>query len=106
MKAKIALITGGFTDESEISLKSADFVFQHLDHDVYDVYQIFIEKDRWYHRQDGGDEVLVNRSDFSLNIDGQHIKFDLAFIMLHGSPGEDGRLQGYLDMVGLPYTSC
>lgn len=106
MKAKIALITGGYTEESEISLKSTDFVFQHLDHDRYDIYKIIIELADWYHVTEAGLRIPVDRNDFSISVDGDRIGFDLAFIMLHGSPGEDGRLQGYLDMVGVPYTSC
>lgn len=106
MKAKIALITGGYTDEYEISIKSADFVFQELDQSVYDVYKVFIEREEWYHLTEEGRRIGINRNDFSLEIDGQKVVFDLAFVMLHGSPGEDGRLQGYFDMIGLAYTTC
>lgn len=106
MKAKIALITGGYTGESEISYKSSDFVYQQLDKDVYDVYLVHLLIDEWYYQDASGRKFPINRNDFSLEMDDQVHRFDLAFIMLHGIPGEDGRLQGYLDMVGLPYTSC
>ncbi|MEC3881379.1 D-alanine--D-alanine ligase [Parapedobacter sp. 10938] len=106
MSIRIALVTGGYTAEAEVSLKSADFVFQQLDKSLYDVYLITITTDSWFHVGENGVPYPVNRDDFSLSMDGDTIRFDLAFIMLHGSPGEDGRLQGYLDMVGLPYTSC
>lgn len=106
MKAKIALITGGYTDESEISFKSADFVYSQLDHDRYDVYRIVISVGEWYHISGDGTQHPVDKNDFTLKLPGGIVRFDLAFIMLHGSPGEDGRLQGYLDMVGVPYTSC
>ncbi|GGG86387.1 D-alanine--D-alanine ligase [Parapedobacter pyrenivorans] len=106
MKVSIALITGGYTAESEVSLKSAAFVFQQLDKSKYDVYTITVTKDSWFHVADNGIRYEINRDDFTLPIDDRIIRFDLAFIMLHGSPGEDGRLQGYFDMVGLPYTSC
>lgn len=106
MKPNIALITGGFTGESVVSLKSAAFVYEQLDKEKYDIYQIIITTASWYYEQGDGRQIEVNRKDFSIEVDGVHVHFDLAFIMLHGSPGEDGKLQGYLDMVGLPYTSC
>lgn len=106
MRTKIALITGGYTAESEVSLKSAEFVGQQLDASKYDVYQIVITASSWFYVADDGNRYYISREDFTLLIDGDIVRFDLAFIMVHGSPGEDGRLQGYLDMVGLPYTSC
>lgn len=106
MKTKVALITGGYTGEAEVSFKSAAFVHSQLDQGRYDVYPITISVDSWFHVNDAGIKSLINREDFSLTIDDHIIKFDLAFIVLHGTPGEDGRLQGYFDMIGLPYTSC
>lgn len=106
MKAKIALITGGYTDESEISFKSADFVYSQLDHSRYEIYKIVISVGEWYHPSDDGTHYVIDKNDFSLVLPDRTVRFDLAFVMLHGSPGEDGRLQGYLDMVGVPYTSC
>jgi len=106
MTIKIALIAGGYTAESEVSLKSAAFVYEQLDKSRYDVYLITVTTNSWFYVADNGIRYPVNRDDFSLPIDGRVIRFDLAFIMVHGSPGEDGRLQGYFDLVGLPYTSC
>lgn len=106
MGIRIALVTGGYTAESEVSLKSADFVFSQLDKSKYDVYMITITADSWFYVDDNGIKYPIDREDFTLVIGHQTVHFDLAFIMLHGSPGEDGRLQGYFDMVGLPYTSC
>lgn len=106
MKPKIALVTGGVTGESVISLKSADFVHEQLDKTRYDVFKVVITAASWYHEDDAGNKTEVDRKDFSITLNGQKCRFDLAFIILHGSPGEDGRLQGYLDMIGLPYTSC
>ena len=105
MKKTIALITGGFTGESVISLKSADFVHSKLDSDKFDVYKIIITRDSWYHESAQG-KTEVNRHDFSLDLPTGKVTFDAAFIILHGSPGEDGKLQGYLDMLRIPYTSC
>ncbi|SEK93860.1 D-alanine--D-alanine ligase [Parapedobacter koreensis] len=106
MKLKIALLTGGYTAESEVSLKSTEFVYQQLDKSKFEVYMITITTGGWFYVGDNGVKHTINRDDFTLSLDGHIIRFDVVFIMVHGSPGEDGRLQGYFDMVGLPYTSC
>lgn len=106
MKPIIALLTGGFTGEAEVSFKSAAFVAQHIDADLFEVYMISIAQHSWCYQDKTGISHEIDRKDFSLHIDGEHILFDLAFVMIHGSPGEDGLLQGYFDMIGLPYTSC
>lgn len=105
MKTKVALITGGYTGEAEVSFKSSAFVYSQLDKENYDVYPIAINLDGWYFTDDQGNRHEIDRQDFSLDINGK-INFDVAFIILHGTPGEDGRIQGYFDMIGLPYTSC
>ncbi|WDF67887.1 D-alanine--D-alanine ligase [Sphingobacterium oryzagri] len=106
MKTKVALITGGYTGEAEVSFKSAAFVHSQLDQERYAIYPITISADAWFHVNDAGIKSLVNRENFSLTIDDHLVTFDIAFIIIHGTPGEDGRLQGYFDMIGLPYTSC
>lgn len=106
MKTKIALITGGYTGEAEVSFKSSAFVYSQLDHDKYDIYQITITKDAWFYISDSGIKYPINKEDFTLVLDNNIVQFELAFIMVHGSPGEDGRLQSYFDLVGIPYTSC
>lgn len=106
MKTRVALVTGGYTGESEVSFKSAEFVYSQLDSSKYDIYKITITTDSWFHIGDNGVKYLIDRDHFTLPMDDRIIQFDLAFIMVHGSPGEDGRLQGYFDMVKLPYTTC
>lgn len=106
MRIKVALITGGFTEEAQVSFKSSDFVRQHLDEEIYEVYLITITNDSWFHVDDNGVRFAINKDDFTLHMETEVVTFDVAFIMIHGSPGEDGRLQGYLDLVGLKYTSC
>lgn len=106
MKAKVALITGGYTGEAEVSFKSAAFVQSQLDADKYEVYPITVTLDSWFHVNEAGIKHTINKEDFSLTIDGRVMRFDVAFIIIHGSPGEDGRLQGYFDMLGIPYTTC
>jgi D-alanine-D-alanine ligase len=105
MKKTIALITGGFTGESVISLKSAAQIEQNLDAAKFVVYKIIISPESWYYEANG--QVFeVDKNDFSLVVGGKKILFDAVFVGLHGSPGEDGKLQGYFDMLGIPYTSC
>jgi D-alanine-D-alanine ligase len=106
MKKIIALVTGGFTGEYVVSLKSAHTVAQNLNKDKFNVYPIIITKESWYYQDGQGIKHEINRHDFSLEIEGNKIQFDAAFICLHGSPGEDGKLQGYFEMLDLPYNTC
>ena len=105
MKKKIALVTGGYSGEAVISYKSAVTFYNNLKN-KYDVYKIDITPDGWIYEDEKGNAFGIDKNDFSLNIDGQKIKFELVFIGIHGTPGEDGKLQGYFDVLGLPYTSC
>lgn len=106
MKKKIALLAGGYTGEAEVSYRSAAFVAKNIDLMLFDVYLITITKEEWSYIDNKGTEYPLDRKDFSLSVNGEKIVFDLAFIMIHGSPGEDGLLQGYFDMINMPYTSC
>lgn len=106
MKQNIALVAGGFSGEYEISIKSSETINAHLDHEQYSVYKIIVTKASWWHETADGIKIEVDKNDFSLTINGEKINFDLVFIGIHGTPGEDGKLQGYLDMLDIPYTSC
>lgn len=106
MKKKIALVAGGYSGEYVISLGTAKTIEQHLDPEQYEVYKIIIDRNEWYHETAAGVRIAVDKNDFSLQVGAQKITFDAAFIAVHGSPGEDGRLQGYFDMIGLRYTTC
>lgn len=106
MKTKIALITGGYTGEAEVSLKSAAFVASKIDTQKYAIYPIHISLTDWSYVAADGQRFPVDKANFTVPLSDEVIHFDLAFIMLHGSPGEDGRLQGYMDMLGIKYTSC
>lgn len=106
MKKKIALVTGGLSGEAQISYKSAVTVGNNIDRDTYDVYRIDINPDGWWYWPWEGERSRVNRDDFSINHEGATIHFDAVLMCIHGTPGEDGKLQGYFDMLGLPYTSC
>ena len=106
MKKRVALVTGGFTGESVVSFKSADFVESKIDRNKYEVYKIVILRDEWYYSDLNSVKHPVDKNDFSIQVEGGKINFELVFIMLHGSPGEDGKLQGYFDLLNIPYTSC
>ncbi len=106
MVKKIALITGGYSGEAVISYKSAATILKNIDADKWDCYLIDIHPDGWFYKLAGGEKILVDKNDFSITVDGNKIKFDAVLVGLHGTPGEDGKLQGYFDCIGLPYTSC
>jgi D-alanine-D-alanine ligase len=101
----VALLAGGFTGEYEVSVNSANYIAENLDRYKYNVYTIFVTREKWFY-QSGSEQILVDRHDFSLTLNGQKIEFDFAFITVHGTPGEDGKLQGYFDMLGIPYNTC
>jgi D-alanine-D-alanine ligase len=106
MKKKVALVTGGLSGEAQISYKSAITVNGNLDRNKFDVFQIDINPSGWWYTPENGAPQKVNRDDFSITDGGNKINFDVVLLCIHGTPGEDGKLQGYFDMLGLPYTSC
>lgn len=106
MKKKIAIVTGGYSGEAEISYKSVITVSNNVDTDKYESFIIDITPNGWFYTNANGEKISVDKNDFSITFNEQHIHFDAALICLHGTPGEDGKLQGYFDMIGLPYTSC
>ncbi|MCJ0743454.1 D-alanine--D-alanine ligase [Pedobacter montanisoli] len=106
MKKTIALLTGGTTGEWVVSVKSAATIAQNLDPERFDVYKIMLTEKGWFYEPADSVKIDVDKNDFSITVNGKKIKFDGVFIAIHGSPGEDGKLQGYFDMIGLPYTTC
>jgi D-alanine-D-alanine ligase len=106
MKKKIALVTGGLSGEAVISYKSAITVGNNIDTDKFDWYKIDINESGWWFKDVKGESSKVNREDFSIIVEGEKIRFDAVLLCIHGTPGEDGKLQGYFDMLDLPYTSC
>ena len=102
-KTRIAVITGGNVAEREVSLKSAATVAKHLDSSKYEAFVIELNGTVFSEQKSG---ARVDLNDFSVTIDGTRVYFDLAYLMLHGHPAEDGRIQGYLELLGIPYTGC
>lgn len=106
MKKNIALVAGGYSGEYVISVQSAVTIENNLDSSKYNVYKIIITKESWSYTGTDGKVTEVDKNDFSLTINGSKVTFDAVFIGIHGTPGEDGRLQGYFEMLGIPFTSC
>lgn len=106
MKKNIALVTGGFSGEAVISYKSATTIGNNLDPEIFNVYKIDVNPNGWFYEMTDGRKVEVDKNDFSLQLDNKKIDFDAVFIGMHGTPGEDGKLQGYFDTLKIPYTSC
>ncbi len=113
----IAVIYGSDSSEWEVSVRSGEFTSSQIDGTKYNVYEIFARFGGWSlaaYRLKGGERVLleddarlsINKNDFSVVIDGKHVKFDYAYIMQHGTPGENGLMQGYLEMLGVPHSGC
>lgn len=105
-KKNIAVVSGGDSGEYDISIKSGREVAKAIDSRKYQVYPIIIRGKEWYHKDANKKRTDVDKNDFSLTIDGQKVVFDGVFNAIHGTPGEDGKLQAYFDMLKLPYTSC
>ena len=102
----IALLAGGYTGEYQVSINSARNIAAELDAEKYKVYTILVTRQNWFYVSAEGENITVDKNDFSLTIAGEKIRFDAAFITIHGTPGEDGKMQGYLDMLGIPYNNC
>ena len=97
---------GGYSSEYKISLKSGSVVHEYLNKEKFESYRIHILKDKWVYIDDKENEHAVNKHDFSVKIGGLTIVFDCVFNAIHGTPGEDGLLQAYFELLGIPLTSC
>lgn len=106
MKKNIAVIMGGYSNEYKISLKSGSVVCKYLDKEKFEVYRIHIFKEKWVYVTDDEVEFPVNRHDFSVQIGNTTVFFDCVFNAIHGSPGEDGLMQAYFELLGIAQTSC
>ncbi|MDH6355769.1 D-alanine-D-alanine ligase [Dysgonomonas sp. PH5-45] len=105
MKKNVAVVWGGYSSEIIVSEKSMAGVCSFLDKTRYNIFEVKLDRHEWTVNV-GGEAYPVDKNDFSYTTAGGKTKFDYAFIIIHGTPGEDGRLQGYLDMLGIPYSCC
>ncbi len=106
MIKKIALVTGGYSGEAVISYKSAATILHNIDTAKWECYLIDITTKGWLYTSSQNEKTAIDKNDFSLSMGGNKILFDAVLIGLHGTPGEDGKLQGYFDCLNIPYTSC
>ena len=117
MIKSVVVIYGSDSSEWEVSVRSGEFTASQIDGDRYDVYEMFARFGEWSvraYRRGGGERVvipegerpMVDKTDFSAFVGGEKVKFDYAYIMQHGTPGENGLMQGYLEMIGVPHSGC
>ena len=96
---------GGYSSEHDISIKSGNVVYRHLDHEKFNLFPIVITQESWYHTTEAGEKIEVDKHDFSLKLSNGKVNFDCVFNAIHGTPGEDGLLQAYFELINIPQTS-
>jgi D-alanine-D-alanine ligase len=112
MKKNIAIVAGGDQSEVVVSLKSAQGLYSFIDKEKYNLYIVILQAGNWRAQIDAStgsatkQEFPIDKNDFSFILNGEKIIFDCAYITIHGMPGEDGKLQGYFEMIGMPYSCC
>lgn len=105
MKKNIAIISGGFSGEFEISVNSAKMIIDNIDKELYKPYLIVITHEKWVYINKNNEEFPIDKNDFTVCVNNRKIVFHCVFNIIHGTPGEDGKLQGYFDMLNITYTS-
>ena len=103
---KIAIIMGGYSSEYKISLTSGNVAYQYLDKTKFKGYRIHIFKEKWVYVDDNDVEFPIDKNDFSVTVNNEKITFDCVFNAIHGTPGEDGLMQAYFELLGIPQNSC
>lgn len=106
MKKKIAIAMGGYSSEYRISINSGNVVYKNLNRSLYDPYRVHIMQNEWFVVADDDTPYPINKNDFTVKMGNKKIVFDCVFNTIHGTPGENGLLQAYLDLAGIPQTSC
>lgn len=106
MKPIVAIVAGGDSSEWQVSLRSAAGLNEFIDSERYQKYLVTIVGTTWQVELPSGEKYPIDKNDFSFVMNGEKVKFDFAYITIHGTPGENGILQGYFDLIGLPYSCC
>ncbi|QNM84160.1 D-alanine--D-alanine ligase [Polaribacter pectinis] len=106
MKKNIAIVMGGYSSEVNISLKSGNVVYNHLDKEKYNSFRVHILKEKWVALDDSNTEYPINKNDFTFTLNGNCIAFDCVFNAIHGNPGENGMLLAYFNLINLKHTSA
>jgi len=102
----IAIVAGGNSSEHEISLKSAAQIMSAIDKKKFNPFLVIIKDSRWFVKYNNTEEINIDKNDFSFSQNGHKITFDCAYVIIHGTPGENGKLQGYFEIIRLPYSTC
>lgn len=106
MKTKVAIVAGGNSSEYEVSLKSAANIKENLDKQRYEATVVIIHADKWQAVVSDSEKYDIDKNDFSYMVNGEKQKFDFVYVTIHGTPGENGILQGYLELLGIKYSCC
>ncbi len=106
MKRNIAIVCGGDSSEMGVSLRSAEGLYSFIDKVKYEVWIVIVQKNGWFVRLTDDLQIAIDKNDFSFYHNERHVCFDFAWITIHGTPGEDGLLQGYFELIGMPYSCC
>ena len=106
MKRTIAIVAGGDSSEYHVSLRSAEGLNSFMDKERYDLWTVVIHGTDWHVQLPDGSTAPIDRNDFGFEYAGQHIRFDYAYITIHGTPGENGLLESYFELIRLPYSTC
>ncbi len=104
-KRTIAIVCGGDSSEHDVSLRSGQGLYSFFDKERYNIYLVDVKGIDWHVAFDNGETIEIDKNDFSFVKDGKHIYFDYAYITIHGQPGENGVMQGYFDLIHLPYST-
>lgn len=105
LKRTIAIVCGGDSSEHDVSLRSAQGLYSFFDKERYNIYIVDVKGDDWHVNLDNGDIAPINKNDFSFLLDDKTTCFDYAYITIHGQPGENGYMQGYFELIGMPYST-
>lgn len=105
LKRKIAIVCGGDSSEHDVSLRSAQGLYSFFDKERYDVYIVDVNRRSWCVNMPDGTTIPVDRNDFSFILNGEIVMFDYAYITIHGTPGENGLIQGYFELINMPYST-
>jgi len=104
MKKNVAVVMGGYSLEHNVSLNSGAYVMRTIDDKLYNIFKIIISKEKWVYIDGDNNEYILNKDNFTVNVDGNVTSFDLVFIIIHGDPGENGILQKYFEELKIPFT--
>ena len=106
IKRNIAIVCGGDSSEHDVSIRSAQGLYSFFDKERYNVYMVDVKGQSWNVDLQNGDTARVDKNDFSFILDGKRVTFDYAYITIHGTPGENGLMQGYFELLNIPYSTC